>query len=117
MYRRNPRADAERLSQVLAGLGYPAAKWQILMHAENHGADACTRADLWSLPTGEYRGLAAVLAALRDGALPHLHQADQAPVAPQPVARYTLLHPGPQGRPGHRRRRALQVAAPVRPLH
>lgn len=64
MARRNERADIERISQVLAGIPWPAAKWQLLSHAEEYGADASTRAQLWGLAPGRYSSLAAVLAAL-----------------------------------------------------
>ena len=64
MYRRNPRADAQRITQVLTGLAFPAAKWQLIMHAEDYGADASTRAELWALPVGSFRDLDAVLVAL-----------------------------------------------------
>ena len=111
MYRRNPRADAERVSQVLAGLVYPAAKWQILMHAENYGADAYTRAELWALSTGVYSDLGAVLRAL---------SCDSPGVRPQrasDVARYPASPPRP---PLHRvvpfrAQPAPQVAGRIRP--
>jgi hypothetical protein len=76
--------DAERLAQVLVGVTYPAAKWQLIMHAEEYGADAATRADLWSLPAGDYPDLDSVLAAVggRRGAA-------------QRLARYRILHAGP----------------------
>jgi uncharacterized protein DUF2795 len=64
VYRRSLRADTQRISQVLAGLDFPAAKWQLIMYAEEYGADSTTRADLWSLPTGIYTDLSRVLAAL-----------------------------------------------------
>jgi len=64
VYRRSLRADIQRISQVLAGLDFPAAKWQLIMYAEEYGADSTTRADLWSLPTGVYTDLNRVLAAL-----------------------------------------------------
>lgn len=64
MYRRSMRADAARIGHVLAGLEFPAAKWQLVMHAEDYGADATTRAQVWSLPVGSYADPAAVLAAL-----------------------------------------------------
>jgi Protein of unknown function (DUF2795) len=64
VYRRNLRADIQRISQVLAGLDFPAAKWQLIMYAEEYGADSTTRADLWSLPTGVYIDVSRVLAAL-----------------------------------------------------
>ncbi|HXV92518.1 MAG TPA: DUF2795 domain-containing protein [Pseudonocardia sp.] len=64
MYRRSPLADVRRLGQVLADAEFPAAKWQLIMHGEAYGADASTRAQLWSLPVRTYADLAAVLAAL-----------------------------------------------------
>ncbi|GAA2852827.1 hypothetical protein GCM10010472_07530 [Pseudonocardia halophobica] len=68
MYRRTSRADLARIGQVLAGLTYPAAKWQIIAHADHYGADSVTTAQLWSLPIGTYPDLAAVGVAL--GLLP-----------------------------------------------
>lgn len=64
MIRNNPRADAARIRQVLADVVFPAAKWQLVMHAEAYGADASTRTDLWSLPAGGYPDMTYVLAAL-----------------------------------------------------
>lgn len=64
MYRRTPRAAVARLDQVLTGLAFPAAKWELIMHAEHYGADARSRAELWSLPAGTYPDRHAVLAAL-----------------------------------------------------
>lgn len=64
MYRRNPRADVQRISQVLDGVEFPAAKWQLVMQAEEYGADSATRAELWALPAGNYADLTAVLASL-----------------------------------------------------
>jgi hypothetical protein len=62
--RSDSRSDVERLSQILTGTPYPAAKWQLIMQAEEYGADVATRAQLWALPSGTYRDLPAVLAAL-----------------------------------------------------
>lgn len=67
MTRWNRMVDAERLTQVLDGVAYPAAKWQLIMHAEEYGADTATRADLWALPSREYPDLVAVLAAIEGG--------------------------------------------------
>ncbi len=60
----NPRADIARVSQVLAGMSFPAAKWQLIIHGEDYGADATTRSQLWGLPAGVYADLRAVHAAL-----------------------------------------------------
>ena len=82
MTRWNRMVDAERLTQVLDGVAYPAAKWQLIMYAEEYGADAATRADLWALPPGEYPDLVAVLAAIEGGG-----------GAAQHLAQYRTQHP------------------------
>ncbi|HVL84461.1 MAG TPA: DUF2795 domain-containing protein [Pseudonocardia sp.] len=64
MNRRSIRTDVQRLGQVLADLPFPAAKWQLVVFAEEYGADITTREQLWSLPPGSYADLGAVLAAL-----------------------------------------------------
>lgn len=64
MMRRGTQADMQRVRQVLAGLAFPAAKWQLITHAEHYGADSATRADLWALRPGDYPDLQAVFAAL-----------------------------------------------------
>lgn len=81
MSRRSLRADVLRLGHVLAGLAFPAAKWQLIMHAEAYGADADTCVELWSLPTGSYPDQHAVLAAL-------------GLVAPRPARGYLAVPPG-----------------------
>jgi hypothetical protein len=58
------RADAQRISQVLANLRYPAARWQVLAEADHYGADSTSRAQLWTLPTGVYDDLSDVLVEL-----------------------------------------------------
>lgn len=52
------------LLQVLAGLVFPAQRWQVVIHAEYYGADLHTRTLLDVLPDGSYANLAAVSAAL-----------------------------------------------------
>ncbi|GAA4684147.1 hypothetical protein GCM10023215_18560 [Pseudonocardia yuanmonensis] len=68
MYRRTSRADLARLGHVLAGLSYPAAKWQIIAHADHYGADSVSAGQLWSLPVGTYPDLVSIGVAL--GLLP-----------------------------------------------
>jgi hypothetical protein len=58
------RADTVRLAHVLSGVPFPAAKWQLVIQAEDYGADARSRADMWRLPAGTYADLGAVLVAL-----------------------------------------------------
>lgn len=70
MVRRGTQADVQRVRHVLAGLAFPAAKWQLIIHAEDYGADARTRADLWALPSGDYPDLRSVLVALGLAATP-----------------------------------------------
>ena len=55
--RRSARADMARIAHVLAGVTFPAAKWQLIMHAEDYGADATSRSDLWRLPVDPRTGL------------------------------------------------------------
>jgi hypothetical protein len=59
--------DIARFDQALAGLRYPAQKWQLIAHARQGSAagaraDARTIHQLWTLPTGLYAGFAQVLA-------------------------------------------------------
>jgi hypothetical protein len=69
VYRRTSRADMARIGHVLAGLTYPAAKWQIIAHADHYGADSLSAAQLWSLPIATYPDLSAIGVAL--GLLPN----------------------------------------------
>ena len=62
--RRDDRADVERIAQVLDGLSFPAARWQVIAQADHYGADAVTRAQLVALPVRTYADLGAVLVAL-----------------------------------------------------
>ena len=62
--RKGTLVDVQRIRHVLTGVSFPAAKWQLIAHAEEYGADATTRADLWGLPAGTYDGVAAIVAAL-----------------------------------------------------
>ena len=57
-------ADVQRITQVLAGLDYPAARWQVLAEADHYGADAGSRQQLHALPSLTYRDLGDVLVAL-----------------------------------------------------
>lgn len=45
----------EIVRQVLAGLPFPAEKWQIVTQADLYGADTHTRQLLLGLPVREYR--------------------------------------------------------------
>jgi hypothetical protein len=78
VYRIDPRDNVERMSQVLAGMAFPAAKWQLVMQAEAYGADAESRAELWALSTGIYPDLRSVLDAV--AAADHLRA-----IAPRPT--------------------------------
>jgi hypothetical protein len=62
--RRDHRADVERIGQVLDGLSFPAARWQVIAQADHYGSDSVTRAQLIGLPVRTYADLGAVLAAL-----------------------------------------------------
>ena len=55
-----------RLGHVLAGLGFPAVRWQLVAQADYYGADSRSRTELGRLPAaGPYRDLAAVISAVR----------------------------------------------------
>ena len=75
--RRNVRADIARIRHVLADVPFPAAKWQLIIHAEDYGADSGTRADLWGLPARSYADLNAVLGALGLLAVPSPRPGDR----------------------------------------
>ena len=62
--RRDSREDVRRIGQVLDGLSFPAARWQVLAQADHYGADSVSRAQLSNLPVRTYPDLAEVLAAL-----------------------------------------------------
>jgi hypothetical protein len=93
VYRRTSRADVTRIGQVLDGVEFPAAKWQLIAHADHYGADAVTRTELWSMPVGVYPDLVSVLTAIGVLARPARSRA----VTPPPVA--------------YRRQPGLQAAA------
>jgi hypothetical protein len=61
---RQRRAESMGIAQVLDGLRFPAARWQVIAQADYYGADAVTRAQLVTLPVGAYTDLGAVLVAL-----------------------------------------------------
>lgn len=79
--RRGTPADVQRVRHVLGGMAFPAAKWQLIIHAEEYGADAATRTDLWALPTGSYDSVAAVVAAMGFTAAPARRAFRSAPPA------------------------------------
>lgn len=75
------RPDPQRLASVLAGVAFPAAKWELVMHAEHYGADVRTRADLWALPAGSYADLPDVFAAMGLAPARARHRYHQQPAA------------------------------------
>ncbi|MCW0212095.1 MAG: DUF2795 domain-containing protein [Pseudonocardia sp.] len=70
-----------RIGQVLSGVAYPAAKWQLLAHADHYGADSVTRTELWALPARVYPDLVSVLTTIGVLAPP----ARSRPAPPPPV--------------------------------
>ncbi|GAA3222759.1 hypothetical protein GCM10017691_09160 [Pseudonocardia petroleophila] len=79
--RKGTPVDIQRIRHVLAGVTFPAAKWQLIIHAEDYGADASTRTDLWGLPAGTYDSVGAVVAALGFTAPPARREYRAAPPA------------------------------------
>jgi hypothetical protein len=60
------RDDVLRINEVLAGVRWPAQKWQLIAHVEQDPAvrartDARTICQLWALPAGWYSNLGQVL--------------------------------------------------------
>jgi hypothetical protein len=53
-----------RVASTLAGLRFPAMRWQLIAEADYYGADAITRDELAGLPAQLYQDLATVTAAL-----------------------------------------------------
>ncbi|WP_181779342.1 DUF2795 domain-containing protein [Pseudonocardia pini] len=60
-----------RLTAALAGLAFPARRWQLIAQAKDYGADAQTQLELQSLPEQMFGHLADVVRAVeaRDAAL------------------------------------------------
>jgi hypothetical protein len=54
-----------RICAVLAGVTFPAMRWQLLAQADYYGADHRSRAELADLPEGRYADIATVQRALR----------------------------------------------------
>jgi hypothetical protein len=73
------RPSPRLLAQVLAGLAFPADRWQVLAHVDHYGPDRGTRHLFWQLPEQSYRSIGAVLAAL--GALDGPRESGGAPDA------------------------------------
>jgi hypothetical protein len=73
--------DELRLGSVLSDVQFPARSWQLIAHAEHRGADWKSRAELRSLPPGNYRDLDSVLAMIR-----RLREAGTASAAPLRMA-------------------------------
>jgi hypothetical protein len=59
--------EAHQVAAALAGVVYPARRWQLLAQADHYGADVHTRAELSRLPEGLYPDLATVIATIAAG--------------------------------------------------
>ncbi|PKB29521.1 hypothetical protein ATL51_1152 [Pseudonocardia alni] len=102
----------ENLGRVLAGLRWPAHRWQVLAEAEAWGVSGVVRQQILPLPDGRYPSFEAVVevltAAARGRLRPapvrpaigadRLHPAERAGVAPRPPR----AHGRPAPAPGHR---------------
>ena len=56
--------NSERFRYALAGLRFPAERWQIVAWANDYGADAFTMDDLHNLPRRSYRDIRDVIDAV-----------------------------------------------------
>jgi hypothetical protein len=61
-------ATDQRLRHVLAGLSFPAQRWQVIAEAEHYGADTRTRRELRALPDARFDSFASLLWALERAA-------------------------------------------------
>ena len=61
------KPPATVLVPILAGLRFPADRWQVLAHVDYYGADPVTRHLFWELPERRYPTAASVLAELGVG--------------------------------------------------
>ena len=59
--------NSERFRYALAGLRFPAERWQIVAWANDYGADAFTMDDLHNLPRRSYRDIRDVIDAVAEG--------------------------------------------------
>jgi hypothetical protein len=106
----NPRPISVLVS-ILAGLRFPADRWQVLAHVDHFGVDPGTRHLFWSLPERTYPSAGSVLTAL--GARPTADRpVDRAPdrASELPPSRPERAlnrppgeRPGPLGRPAGER--------------
>jgi Protein of unknown function (DUF2795) len=78
------RGDIARLNLALAGVSYPAQKWQLIAYAERdpigHGrTDLRTSRQLWALPSGQYADTSQVLVGAARTARGHPHRIGAGP--------------------------------------
>ena len=59
--------NSERFRSALAGLRFPAERWQIVAWANDYGANAFTMDDLHNLPRRSYRDIRDVIDAVAEG--------------------------------------------------
>jgi len=62
----NP-SNSERFRYALAGLRFPAERWQIVAWAHDYGADAFTMDDLHNLPRRSYRDIRDTINTVAEG--------------------------------------------------
>lgn len=79
------RDDIARFNLALAGVNYPAEKWQLIAHAERDPVgrgrpDPRTIRQLWALPAGRYPGLDQVLASAAWTSRGHPSRSGEAPI-------------------------------------
>jgi hypothetical protein len=56
--------SVDRIAAAVRGVRFPARQWELLSWADYNGADSHTRRALWALPSGEYRNIAEIAAAV-----------------------------------------------------
>jgi hypothetical protein len=85
------REDMLRINEVLAGVRWPAQKWQLIAHVEHDPArrartDARTICQLWALPTGWYSNLGQVLSGAARTARGHPNRLGAQPLPHRPTS-------------------------------
>lgn len=86
--------DEVGIRDVLAGVRFPAPRWQLVAHAQHWGATPSCITELVTLPIRDYRSLDDVAAAIAQ----QRAAIGQRPGTPAPVPPQPRVHPSGGGR-------------------
>ncbi|HTK63941.1 MAG TPA: DUF2795 domain-containing protein [Pseudonocardia sp.] len=90
--------DSVGIRDVLAGVRFPAPRWQLVAHAQHWGATPSCITELVTLPVRDYRSLNDVAAAIGQ----QRSMAARGPAEPRPDRPVAPPPPGPAARRGRR---------------